>query len=237
MNIMRSKSLPSLFATLLTFASCLLPSTSWSATIAGSGPVPANTYGNTYATLNLPSDFTIGNVSLTATFSPGKTSTGNNVPLQAGYVWLELTRLGNPGTGEADTTITLFDFPHTYPYVPTDPSCSGGGSFDYSCINTVLDGTYVFNDSAPTDFDSATINAIDGTLASGTYSSSTGSLDSLIGAQANATYRVRTGSYWSGTYGHLDWQLQLTAVPVPAAVWLFSSGLLGLAGFAKRKKA
>jgi len=28
-----------------------------------------------------------------------------------------------------------------------------------------------------------------------------------------------------------------TAVPVPAAVWLFGSGVLGLAGFARRKKA
>lgn len=29
----------------------------------------------------------------------------------------------------------------------------------------------------------------------------------------------------------------LTAVPVPAAVWLFGSGLIGLVGFARRKKA
>jgi len=28
-----------------------------------------------------------------------------------------------------------------------------------------------------------------------------------------------------------------TAVPVPAAVWLFGSGLLGLVGVARRKKA
>ncbi|MCW9006033.1 MAG: VPLPA-CTERM sorting domain-containing protein [Gammaproteobacteria bacterium] len=27
-----------------------------------------------------------------------------------------------------------------------------------------------------------------------------------------------------------------TVVPVPAAVWLFGSGLIGLAGFARRKK-
>lgn len=30
---------------------------------------------------------------------------------------------------------------------------------------------------------------------------------------------------------------ELTAVPVPTAAWLFGSGLIGLAGFAKRKKA
>ena len=34
-------------------------------------------------------------------------------------------------------------------------------------------------------------------------------------------------------YGYTD----VSAVPVPAAVWLFGSGLIGLIGFAKRKKA
>jgi hypothetical protein len=36
-----------------------------------------------------------------------------------------------------------------------------------------------------------------------------------------------------------DWQttISLTAVPVPAAVWLFGSGLLGLAGVARRNRA
>ena len=29
----------------------------------------------------------------------------------------------------------------------------------------------------------------------------------------------------------------ITAVPVPAAVWLFGSGLIGLVGIARRKKA
>ena len=31
--------------------------------------------------------------------------------------------------------------------------------------------------------------------------------------------------------------VSVSAVPVPAAVWLFGSGLIGLAGFARRKKA
>ena len=36
------------------------------------------------------------------------------------------------------------------------------------------------------------------------------------------------------------WAVQsgdVSAVPVPAAVWLFGSGLIGLVGFARRKKA
>lgn len=34
-----------------------------------------------------------------------------------------------------------------------------------------------------------------------------------------------------------DVAVNLSSVPVPAAVWLFGSGLIGLAGFARRKKA
>jgi hypothetical protein len=34
----------------------------------------------------------------------------------------------------------------------------------------------------------------------------------------------------------VDLDLQVSAVPVPAAVWLFGSGLLGLAGFNRRKQ-
>ncbi|MDH5765692.1 MAG: VPLPA-CTERM sorting domain-containing protein [Gammaproteobacteria bacterium] len=34
-----------------------------------------------------------------------------------------------------------------------------------------------------------------------------------------------------------DWTMDVQAVPVPAAVWLFGSGLVGLAGIARRRKA
>jgi len=57
----------------------------------------------------------------------------------------------------------------------------------------------------------------------------------------NGTYAVNwnsciEGGAFNGRIGH--WQLDVvSAVPVPAAVWLFGSGLLGLIGVAKRKKA
>lgn len=218
------------------FLSCLVPSVSWSAIIGKSSTVPANAVSNTNATLALPTDFTIGQINLMATFSPGTNSIGDAVPLQAGDVWLTLTRLAQPGTSELNVSITLFDFPVTYPSVPTDPACSSGGSFDSSCITTELNGSYLFDDSATQDFDSLTLASIDGILAPDAYHSSIDSLDRLVGQQANATYRISTGSVRSRTYGNLDWQLELTAVPVPASIWLFISGLTGLAGFANHKK-
>lgn len=42
-----------------------------------------------------------------------------------------------------------------------------------------------------------------------------------------------------GNAGAIEYELTInvSAVPIPAAVWLFGSGLLGLVGMAKRKKA
>jgi hypothetical protein len=42
-------------------------------------------------------------------------------------------------------------------------------------------------------------------------------------------------NYWAAAPGDFDY-FNVTAVPVPAAVWLFGSGLLGLVGIARRKK-
>lgn len=43
-------------------------------------------------------------------------------------------------------------------------------------------------------------------------------------------FKSNTNSVWAVRSG------DVSAVPVPAAVWLFGSGLIGLAGFARRKK-
>ena len=65
-------------------------------------------------------------------------------------------------------------------------------------------------------------------------------------------YAHRTNHMWSfnmsngyqlnelETFSNYAWAVQsgdVSAVPVPAAVWLFGSGLLGLAGISRRKKA
>ena len=48
---------------------------------------------------------------------------------------------------------------------------------------------------------------------------------------------IYTNSLNSGVYGMAVISGEVSAVPIPAAVWLFGSGLIGLVGFARRKKA
>ncbi|VAW51542.1 hypothetical protein MNBD_GAMMA06-309 [hydrothermal vent metagenome] len=62
-----------------------------------------------------------------------------------------------------------------------------------------------------------------------------GNIMTLWGANFDSSADfINTGSYAGATLG-LDFRIALTPVPVPAAVWLFGSGLLGLVGIARRK--
>ena len=86
--------------------------------------------------------------------------------------------------------------------------------------------------------DTGLINPITpGTLFSQTLSLDPGlyRLEALI--SANVSGRGINGSFgWGG--GSMDVTIMdVSAVPVPAAVWLFGSGLLGLIGIARRKAA
>lgn len=63
---------------------------------------------------------------------------------------------------------------------------------------------------------------------------------SIADWQTNDTYLTTDYGWQSDTYaspslGHA--LVRVSAVPIPAAVWLFGSGLLGLVGVARRKKA
>lgn len=83
-----------------------------------------------------------------------------------------------------------------------------------------------------------------GTVFGGTESADPFSLNSSITGNAlfnpvSDSFAAATNSLSTGTYSlsiTMANYVSATAVPVPAAVWLFGSGLLGLAGIARRKK-
>lgn len=59
------------------------------------------------------------------------------------------------------------------------------------------------------------------------------SFDFSSGAQYPAN---RLGTYWVLVVSDGDIAAAFSAVPIPSAAWMFGSGLLGLVGFAKRKR-
>jgi hypothetical protein len=62
--------------------------------------------------------------------------------------------------------------------------------------------------------------------------------DFFDGSGAIPTARFITSMDASTSFTYADWTLSnVGVVPVPAAVWLFGTGILGLIGFSKRRKA
>jgi len=57
-------------------------------------------------------------------------------------------------------------------------------------------------------------------------------LTAYMGGSINDTVHIDVANPMQGSY-----LVQVSSVPVPAAAWLFGSGLIGLVGFARRKKA
>jgi hypothetical protein len=112
--------------------------------------------------------------------------------------------------------------------------------------------TFSFDFSARTD-------ATTTTVLPGTFSSATAYVDMLDGlgfvditastSSIDGKPPIDTGDVtgvididmldgqFNNIFGFVDTFGQASAVPVPATVWLFGSGLLGLAGIARRKKA
>ena len=93
-----------------------------------------------------------------------------------------------------------------------------------------------FNGTLLTDFDIATVTFLATNPTANPVVSPT---DVTIGLFGNGDDRI-----WFDSDGFVDvnptfigGSVTVNAVPVPAAVWLFGSGLLGLVGMARRKKA
>lgn len=140
------------------------------------------------------------------------------------------------GSGEAfsinatidDTGALVGGVPGDDLLVVGDVNLGGLGSFSGVLLTGEITG-FGFQDSGgTTDFYDFTFTLTGGQLAS-LYSPTLGV--SLTSEQSNfvGDFTANFGGEAKGTLG--------AVIPVPAAVWLFSSGMLGLIGIARRKKA
>ena len=128
------------------------------------------------------------------------------------------------------------------------------GNFDaFAQTNIAIAGDYIFSVKA---------NALTGSVftSSGlTRNLTNGAFSLFAGSASSPAFDVITADDWmtftwtatlaagdvnfglrttdTGTYSIAFDEFSITAVPVPAAVWLFGSGLIGLVGIARRKKA
>ncbi len=115
-------------------------------------------------------------------------------------------------------------------------------------VNTLSDATTVIGAIA-TALDSAAVTLLEyDTPSGGVFEFNSTTLyygtnsTSLLGVGINSFFGSNWGSFIGGSTSPLNDSFPLavdltpSAVPVPAAVWLFGSGLIGLVGVAKRKK-
>lgn len=72
-------------------------------------------------------------------------------------------------------------------------------------------------------------------LTSMSITDQTASLLTLSGTGFLSNGANSANTIWTFSGGTSDYSMTITAVPVPAAVWLFGSGLIGLVAVARRK--
>lgn len=117
--------------------------------------------------------------------------------------------------------------------------CAAGGN-EFSCGTVLGWGNGDYGDSSNAFYDQFVFlnNSVDFPLGLFQFTTADGSIQKQ---EIWSTHASRDFTYVTDhTFGtNLDLLLykDVAAVPVPAAVWLFGSGLLGLIGVARRKKA
>ena len=151
---------------------------------------------------------------VTATLAPGLQPTNEIASTQAffGQFW------------DAHD-ITVYDAPGTYTV-----DTLGGGIYTFTVGAGQVGGHILFDWGVVTDID--VVNVWDVAEGPRTYTSTDWDGDGILGG------KMIDGAFvgFSANFNLVGDDLP-PPVPVPAAVWLFGSGLLGLVGVARRRKA
>ncbi len=129
----------------------------------------------------------------------------------------------------------LYDFADQNFYLTSDASGSGTLSIGDSSLLTASFSNLALVDLSLVSPGFATFDA------DLTYTGGSMAIANISGGRIEGAFTVTSGVIGLGndfTANSLSAKVgEVQTVPVPAAVWLFGSGLLGLLGMAKRKKA
>ncbi len=185
--------------------------------------------------LNEISDFSSGSFDAGVYFDGNSFATPNSSSgLGAGTALLDIGIEGHEARGSGGAYADVSDPLNQLSFIQIDGEASAGLRFSVVTPHTyTLTGSLFANEfgSANLFFDSTTLSEADGafslsgTLEPGNYALLFEAI-SALDSPGNAT-------------ASFDFELQLqdvTAVPLPAAFWLFASGLIGMAGMAKHKR-
>lgn len=169
------------------------------------------------------------NASLSATvdqFGQGVSITGTG-SAEADTTLVPMSFFSSEASTES-TLILVLQLDNIYDYTVTSGLIQtigpeSGATYVSTSLRDTSDGSEVFFEEIA--FGESGTFSLSGTLPAGTYQ-----------------YNLTSGAFVSpipdfGSVSFDSVSFSLTTVPVPAAIWLFGSGLLGLVGMARRKKS
>lgn len=125
-------------------------------------------------------------------------------------------------------------------------STSGNGSVNIEGNLQVLDSNdpFTFDNNNPLSFSDLSASGINSWQGSLSYDMTTPMWSDTTAIQLTLTNILYATSPDAGSTAYINQTLtgsnmgmEITTIPVPAAAWLFASGLLSLAGVARRKRA
>ena len=198
---------------------------------------------------------------------PGKKSQGmtdNSTDITSGGTTYGSSKLGN-GAGSWDMTVSGTNFTASNFQVDAVLATSGGtfvqygsivgGTIDQSTGAMTLNPTgrmgaiptvpgAAWNIPATPSGSTAYANLITGTSANADGSVTGHAIVPISGTNDYNVILVsasNVGTAWGSSFATVPyvetWNVHLAPVPIPAAAWLFGSGLIGLVGIARRKKS
>lgn len=191
---------------------------------------PANTlnFDSTAAGTLLASGSVLGGITFTYNFGGGSLAVTDGNQFGGGGPFDTTSGANFLGTDNSDLLIDDDDYGLSF---------AASNAIGFSVITAEMPGFSLFEDDIQLSAAGTTalldVNSVQQTLSDGSLVFFLGIIDdSASFTSANLTTPNSSGSF----FYNIDDIVTTSVVPIPGALWLFGSGLMGLIGFSKRSK-